>query len=123
MEKRVCHSVGLAGDLDEVQVIQDVEEAFAIKLDYSDAPGWFTAGDVFASLERALAPDAKKEPDVWDRFATVLARQTGMDPSLIEPCSPLLSSSRFWARINEAYALVGVIVTVALLGSVAIALL
>lgn len=44
-------SVGLGGDGDEIVAVADVERTFGIKLEYAD---WFTAGDLFASVEKAL---------------------------------------------------------------------
>lgn len=112
-------SVGLGGDGDEIHAIQDVEIEFNAKLDYQDAPKWFTAGDVFASLQRALRPDQAKASDLWDRYAKVLTRQTGVDPVSIEPASPLLSpSSRWWSATADASAIVW-IVSALLVGTMA----
>lgn len=86
-------SVGLGGDGDEIAAIEAVEHAFSVRLDDADAPGWRTAGDVYASLLRKLGPDAAADPGNWDRFAAVLARETAIDPGTIEPGSPLLIES------------------------------
>ena len=85
----LAHSVGLAGDLDEVDAIRDVEREFGVKLDYSDSRNWVTAGHVYAALCDALPPDAPGEGR-WDRFAAALAQQTGVDPALLTIDSPLI---------------------------------
>ncbi|MEG3179397.1 hypothetical protein [Sphingomonas sp. LT1P40] len=90
------HSVGLGGDGDEIWAIEEVETAFGVKLDDKDAIGWVTAGDVFRSLHKALPSVEMGTPEEWNRFATALARQTGIDPELITPESPLLGETRIW---------------------------
>lgn len=97
-------SVGLGGDGDEIVAIQDVERLFNVRLDYADAPRWITAGDVFASLEKALSKKDAPEPDAWTRFAESLASHTGIDAALVQPDSPLLTESRVWARVADASA-------------------
>ena len=108
-------SVGLGGDGDEIEAIDDVERAFGVKLDYSDASQWLTAGDVFNSLRKALPSDERQAADLWERFAKALCGVTGVDPKTIEPASPLLTSSRFWAQVASANAVVWIVA----LGSVA----
>jgi hypothetical protein len=91
MNARTPKSVGLGGDGDEIWAIQALEKAFGITLDYSDAPQWHTAGDVYASLCKALPIEEKHKTDVWERFTSVLSQETGVDPKSIEADSPLLS--------------------------------
>lgn len=105
-------SVGLGGDGDEIVAVADVEHAFGIKLDYADAPHWLTAGDLFASVQRTLSDEQQGDPEVWGRFAVALCGQTGVNPKDIEPSSPLLSKSRFWAKLADASALVWIITIV-----------
>lgn len=91
MEAPAAQSVGLGGDGDEIDAIGEVETAFGVTLDYSDAHNWSTAGDVYAALLRALPPPEAEKPDVWDRFAAALCRETGISPSRISPDSELLA--------------------------------
>jgi hypothetical protein len=92
-------NVGLAGDGDEIAAIHDVERAFGVELDYSDAPTWRTAGDVFQSLEKALTVEKREAAHDWARFAEALTGQSGVQPELIGPDSPLLlPSGNFWRR-------------------------
>ena len=98
-------SVGLGGDGDEIAAIQEVEAAFRVKLDDGDAPNWLTAGDVYRSLCKALPADEAAKPDLWDRFAEALTRETGVDPKVIQPESMLLAQSRIWGRIADANAI------------------
>ena len=102
-------SVGLSGDGDEIAAIADVERTFGVKLDYADAQGWLTAGDVFTSLQRVLPAEELSKPDLWDRFAFALCEQTGVNPDDIDRHSPLLSASRFWARLADVSAAVWIV--------------
>lgn len=108
-------SVGLGGDGDEIAAIEAVERAFAVRLDDADAPGWYTAGDVYASLLRKLGSDAAAAPGNWDRFAATLARETAIDPALIEPDSPLLCENTSWSLIASVTALLCVCAAAALI--------
>lgn len=98
-------SVGLGGDGDEIDAIDDVERAFGVKLDYADASRWLTAGDVFTSLKKALPVEERDRPDLWKRFAMALCSETGVNPDDIDYRSPLLSKSR-WARMADASAVI-----------------
>ncbi len=89
-------SVGLGGDGDEIVAIGDVEDAFGITLDHGDAGKWRTAGDVYATLCKALPPAEADQPGTWERFRTALALESGVDPKEIDPDSPLLASSGPW---------------------------
>jgi hypothetical protein len=115
-------SVRLAGDGDEVDAITDVERAFAVKLDYSEAPHWRTAGDVFNSLRQALPPKERDRSDLWDSFTEALAGQTFVDPKSITPESPLLGSSHPWRDVQKATIALWIIALVCLVGAVATAL-
>lgn len=118
MDDTLVYDVGLGGDGDEVDAILDVEREFGVSLDYSDAPHWSTAGDVFASLLKVLPINAVEDPVVWARFTDALAGQSGVDPTLVSKDSPLLSpQSLTWVRVETAcaYLILGIIV-VALLG-------
>ena len=83
-------TIGLGGDGDEVDAIQAVERHFAVTLDYGDAPGWRTAGDVFRSLLTALPSDQRDRKDLWPTFATIMCNETGADPSRVGPDTLLL---------------------------------
>ncbi len=123
MNEALPKSVGLGGDGDEINTIKDVERAFGVKLDYADAENWYTAGDVFSSLCRALPADIRDDNDVWVRFKEALACQTGVDPEGIEKDSPLMSKSRFWVHVANASAGIWVIMGTGMLVLVVWALL
>jgi len=112
-------SVGLGGDGDEIEAIADIERTFGVKLDYTDAQDWLTAGDVFTSLQKVLPPEELSRPDLWNRFAFVLCEQTGVNPDDIGPDSLLLSESRFWARLADVSAMVWIVAFVGILLMVA----
>jgi hypothetical protein len=116
MAEHASKSVGLDGDGDEIAAIYDVERAFGVKLNYEDAPGWFTAGDVFRSLQKALPPKELNSPDLWNRFAVALCYQTGVNPDDIDQESPLLLRGfRFWAWLADASAIGWIVVAATLL--------
>ena len=97
MEAEPPYCVGLAGDGDEIAAIEHVEEVFGVAFDDQEARQWRTAGDVFASLLKALPPDAATDPGTWEGFAKALADETGIDPCLITKNSPLLLPDKgFW---------------------------
>ena len=43
-------TLGLWEDGDELDALRTVEKRFGVKLDYSGAGSWFTAGDVSSSI-------------------------------------------------------------------------
>ena len=102
----MLQSVGLGGDGDEIQAIADVEQAFGVKLDYTHASDWLTAGDVFEALRTAIPAIERSKAELWDRFAAALCGISGVNPAVIEPASPLLSDNRFWARLADMSAFV-----------------
>ncbi|HWA50204.1 MAG TPA: hypothetical protein VG742_18180 [Dongiaceae bacterium] len=113
MNVKQIQSVGLGGDGDEVDAIRNVEAVFRVKLDDSEAPNWFTAGDIYHSLRKVLPADEIEKPDLWDRFAAALAKETGVDPKAIRPESPLLSERGISAS-TVACVLIGIVVVVGL---------
>ncbi len=101
MDKHQPVSVGLGTDGDEIAAIDEVEATFGVTLDYADAPNWETAGDVFRSLLNVLPTDIANAPDTWDRFATALTHETGVDPATITPDSPLLDEALPWRGLGN----------------------
>ena len=47
-------SLGLEGDLDDVELIQDIEEAFGLRFSDNELAGCWTAGDLFEVVEARL---------------------------------------------------------------------
>lgn len=90
-------SLGLGGDGDEVDAILEVEVCFGVKLDYADAPGRVSVGDVFASLKRVLGSQDLNAPDLWGRFSQAISNETGGKPSRIVP-ETLLLAPPLWRR-------------------------
>ena len=102
MEAGPPRCVGLVGDGDEIAAIEKVEAVFDVNLDDQDAPSWFTAGDVFASLLKVMPPDSADDMATWTRFAGALTEETGIDPGLITKDSPLLLPGKgIWGGIKE----------------------
>ncbi|GAA0335705.1 hypothetical protein GCM10009087_52720 [Sphingomonas oligophenolica] len=104
--------VGLGGDGDEIAAILEVEKAFGVRLDYTNAHEWSTVGDVYTALMRALPPGAADQPGVWDRFAAALCRETGLSPSDISPESELLAESGLWVHVAHASAATWIVVAI-----------
>ena len=87
----ILESLGLGGDGDEVDAIEEVEKAFGVLLDVSGAAGWSTVGHVYSALLSALPPEQRESEDVWPRFAHAISGETGVDPTRIGPATVLLS--------------------------------
>ena len=83
-------SLGLGGDGDEIYAIEEVETCFGIKLDKRDAVHWRTVGDVFTSLQNALPPERRNDPEVWRQFTEAISSETGVDPRQVQPETELL---------------------------------
>lgn len=88
------------GDGDEIAAISEVERHFGVRLDYSDAPDWVTAGDVFAALRRELPPERAASADTWREFAEAISGETGVDPLRIDVETRLLGTGRFDRRLS-----------------------
>ena len=91
--EQYLETLGLWGDGDEIDALDDVEKSFGVKLDYTDAGNWFTAGDVYAALLKALPEDAVQRPDTWKGFAEAISDQTGVDPARVAPETRLIDRS------------------------------
>lgn len=84
----------LIGDGDEIDAIGDVELAFGIELDCTDADEWVTVGGVYDSLRAALREDQRAAPDLWPHFAKAIGFESGVDPDRIVPATKLLAPLR-----------------------------
>ena len=93
------HSLGLAGDGDEIAAIAEVERQFGVKLDYSGSAQWATAGDVYAAIQKALPLDHGASRSVWPMFAKAISQETGVDGNAVTPETRLLSEGRFDLRV------------------------
>lgn len=118
MSKSPPKSVGLGGDGDEIRAIEDVERAFGVTLDKGDAQHWVTAGDLFLSLQKALAAEDRDDPETWVRFTEALANETGVDPMALERDSPLLEHPLFWVQIANASAAIWITIGASILALV-----
>ena len=96
-------NLGLGGDGDEIWAIQDVEHAFGVTLNKADAAGWYTVGDIWASLLKELPQHAIDNSGNWKRFCTAIAKETDVDPDAISLETRLLApglveSIREWSQ-------------------------
>jgi hypothetical protein len=84
-------SLGLGGDGDEVDAIEDVEREFGVRLDVADAPNWCTVGDVYLSLQHTLPPELRNHASTWERFCKAISNQSCVDSNLIDEQTRLLA--------------------------------
>ena len=92
-------SLGLWGDGDEIEAIDDVERTFGVRLDYSDAPNWATVGDVYRSLLAQLPAGADLDPDTWNRFTHAITEANGSDPCRVTYQSTLIERTNIWVQL------------------------
>ena len=87
-------SVGLGGDGDEIAAIDEVECAFDVKLDHTDARSWFTVGDVFRSVQKAPpAEEISSAVGRIDRRGLLSIASRFGSPGVIAPKSKVGTSS------------------------------
>ena len=86
-------SLKLWGDGDELGALQDVEERFGVKLDYSGGDEWWTVGDVYADLLKVLPKGVTEDPHTWAAFAQAISQETGVDPLKVAPETLLIDRS------------------------------
>ena len=94
-------TLGLNSNSDEFAAIEEIEAEFGVTIDYADAPKWHTVGDLFNSLLAQLPAMQASEPEIWDRFATVLSRATDTDLEAIMPQTPLADEAQAWRGLNS----------------------
>ena len=104
MSEKLPH-LGLGGDGDEIGAITQVEQAFGVTLDYSDAGNWSTVGDVYAALLRELSAEEAGRPDVWDRFAKAISHEIGLNPANVGLETGMLAEDGFWIPTEKLTAL------------------
>jgi hypothetical protein len=95
-ENQNLETLRLWGDGDEVDAVRSVEKRFGVKLDYSGAGDWFTAGDVYAELLRVLPEQTAQAPDTWAAFAEAICDPTGVDPLRVVPETRLIDRTGSW---------------------------
>ena len=114
-QSMAVQSVGLGGDGDEIEAIEDVEKAFGVKFDPTEASNWHSAGDLFSSLCTLLPAHEIKQDNLWDRFAIALTGVTGVDPKMIKKDSPLIDINGPWSSISRSRIAVWILLVVAAL--------
>jgi len=75
--------LGLGGDGDDIEAIEDVERDFGVRIDTSAAIKWRTVGDVYDALLLALPEYVQAQPNTWRRFSRAICRVTGDDPEAV----------------------------------------
>jgi hypothetical protein len=87
-------SVGITDQAERLGALDEVEAAFQVRLDRTQAEEWETAGDVFQAL-RAARPELSSDNAVtWATFAQAITSETRVDPASITPESPLTTRPR-----------------------------
>lgn len=94
------YSLGLGGDGDEIDVVQDVEDAFSVTLNTDDAHSWKTVGDVYAALLKALGKADDKK--IWALFVKAVSEETGVEAGKVTKDTLLLSEAYLLDSIREA---------------------
>jgi hypothetical protein len=101
-------SLGLGGDGDEIAAIAEVERRFGVRLDYSEARHWKTAGDVFSALQQVLSVRQAQAAETWPLFAEAISGETGVDPAKVTADTLLLGKARFdWRTLVVVGCLIG----------------
>jgi len=103
-------SVGLGGDGDEIAAVERIEARFGVKLDSSMAATWLTAGDIYRALCEKLPASARDSTETWESFALALTEETGVDPKLVEPKSPLLEAPTDRKKVALVIAVIVVLI-------------
>ncbi|HCS22691.1 MAG TPA: hypothetical protein DIW20_02990 [Rhodospirillaceae bacterium] len=89
-------TLGLKGDLDDVELLMDIESAFGIHIANDEAARLFTVGDIYTLLQNKLS--STKEADkcatamTFYRLRSALAA-FGVDKKLITPTTPVRDMS------------------------------
>lgn len=101
-------SLGLGGDGDEINAIEDVERQFGVNLDLKDANQWTTVGHVFHALQQALPDHEAGSKETWGNFCQAITRQTGVDPTQVTADTLLLGGRRLdWRLLVCGFCAVG----------------
>lgn len=81
-------SLGLAGDLDDVELIEDIEEAFSLRFADDDLKRCRTVGDLFSLVEADLPDDGSSCATAmcFYRMRRALEPLVGAD---VRPSSPI----------------------------------
>lgn len=87
-ERPVLGTLGLGGDGDEIVAIEAVERAFGVRFDQSDAGGWATVGDVFASLQERMGASPDERQSLWPRFVHTLGEGAALCPDDVRKVAP-----------------------------------
>ncbi|MEH6756806.1 MAG: hypothetical protein V7676_04775 [Parasphingorhabdus sp.] len=101
------YTLGLGGDGDEIAAIADVEKQFAVRLDYTSAGNWRTAGDVFSALRQEIPSGSRNDEEVWRRFAEAISRETGVDSHRVVASTLLLAKPISYRRLWLISAIAG----------------
>ena len=101
-------TLDLGGDGDAIPALADVEREFGVRLDYSDARNWRTAGDLFGALKQELPSETHNGDDVWGRFTAAISLKNGLDPSRVTASTLLIGKPLPYGRLWLIGAIVGV---------------
>lgn len=93
-------TLGLNSNSDEFAAIEEIEAEFGVTIDYADAPGWRTAGDLFRSLLAQLPAGYADDPEIWARFVQSLSQSTDTDPETITSATPLADEVQAWRGLG-----------------------
>ena len=88
--------LGLWGDGDEVDAINEAFRAINLKVPVKDAPNWVTVGDLWQSVTR-VAPELANSQQSWDDFRRGLSINTYVDWTQVSAETKLLDGMGYTA--------------------------
>ena len=96
-------SLGLGGDGDEVDAIENAFAVFNVEVPVEDACHWVRVGDVYSSLARELERSGDFGSPCWDKFCVAISEETGCAPELVEfetklLAEPLIHVTKDWLK-------------------------
>lgn len=99
----MLRSLGLGGDGDEVDAIEEVERALGVAFDIGDCERFVTVGDVWqAVLKEVQLSQAQAEAgELWRRVAAAISAETGVDADQVGR-DTLLLGERVAAQLGRA---------------------
>ena len=92
-------TIGLWGDGDELDAVQDAERRLGFKLPVEEAPNWLTVGDIYDSVMRHNpGADARR---TWRKLVVGLCVAVGADPRRVAKETTLIERTNIWKHLAD----------------------
>ena len=98
---RALHTIGLVGDGDEIEALQDAAERLGITLDHEDVRHWITVGDIYDSITRAH-PSLNTHHG-WQDLCSALCEAVGSDPRRVTRDTILIQDTNIWKQFSDLF--------------------